>query len=74
MLLQACLGLRVEGSRHRLVIERPRLPPGIDRLQLGGLQVGPQRVDLAFQRLGDRVAAFVERQQGPREATVDVLL
>ncbi|WP_049620839.1 amylo-alpha-1,6-glucosidase [Frateuria defendens] len=74
MLLQACLGLYVDGRRGRLTIERPRLPRDIEQLTLRDLQVGVQRIDLAFRRLGDQVSVFIERQQGPREAKVDVRL
>ena len=41
---------------------RPRLPIGIDRLTIHRLKVGTAEVDLTFQRVGDRVAAFAEGQ------------
>ena len=57
MLLQACLGLRIDGARREVLIDRPDLPKEIERLTLRGLQLGSDRLDLLFQRIGDRVAA-----------------
>ena len=56
MLLQACLGLRIDGHKQEIHIERPRLPPGIDRLVIDRLAVGDEHVALVFERSGDRVA------------------
>jgi hypothetical protein len=41
-------------------VTRPRLPIGIDHLTIRHLRVGDARVDISFQRLGERVAAYVE--------------
>ena len=62
MLLQACLGLSVDGWSGTIHVDRPRLPIGIDRLTIHRLAVGSAMVDLTFQRVGDRVAAFAEGQ------------
>ncbi|MFO1072163.1 MAG: amylo-alpha-1,6-glucosidase [Geminicoccaceae bacterium] len=58
MLLQACLGLRIDGWRHEIHVDRPRLPTGIDRLDLGRLRVGRHEVALTFQRVGGRVVVY----------------
>ncbi len=58
MLLQACLGVTVDGRHGEVHIDRPRLPNGIDRLTLRHLAVGEVTVDLTFQRIGDRVTVF----------------
>ena len=55
MLLQACLGLRVDAWRGEVTIDRPQLPMGVDRLQVGGLDVGGRTVGLVFERVGGRV-------------------
>ena len=60
MLLQACLGLRIDGWRGEIHVDRPRLPIGIDRLTVRHLAVGEIRVDLTFQRVGERVAVYSE--------------
>lgn len=58
MLLQASLGLRIDGWRGEIHVDRPALPPDIDRLVVEGLAVGGERIDLVFQRLEDRVVAL----------------
>jgi glycogen debranching enzyme len=60
MVLQACLGLRIDGWGGTVHVDRPRLPIGIDRLTIRRLVVGGATVDLTFQRVGDRVAVFPE--------------
>src|SRR4029077_10457068 len=48
LLIQACLGLKIEGARNRVVFERPCLPEGIPQLSIRGLRVGSASVDLFF--------------------------
>jgi glycogen debranching enzyme len=72
MLLQACLGLRIDASELTIHVEQPHLPADIDRLQVQHLQVGKQRVDLSFQRLGQRVVALIEQQHGPQPVRLSV--
>ncbi|WP_424140535.1 glycogen debranching N-terminal domain-containing protein [Roseomonas chloroacetimidivorans] len=60
MLLQACLGLKVDGWRGEIQIDRPRLPSGVNRLSLRRLVVGQEQVDLTFERMGERVVAFAD--------------
>jgi glycogen debranching enzyme len=65
LLLQACLGLQIDGWRGEVSVERPRLPIGIDRLTISHLRVGSEIVDLHFQRVGRRVACYLdERHDG----------
>jgi glycogen debranching enzyme len=65
MLLQACLGLRIDGWKGEIQIDRPRLPIGIDKLTISRLSVGSAAVDLHFQRIGKRVASYIdERHEG----------
>jgi len=60
MLLQACLGVSVDGWRNEVHVIRPRLPLGIEQVALRGIEVGPHRLDLVFKRFGERVVAFSE--------------
>ena len=57
MLLQACLGLRVDGFRREIHVDQPQLPIGIDNLIVRSIAIGEDSVDLEFQRLGDRIVA-----------------
>jgi glycogen debranching enzyme len=60
MLLQACLGLEIDGWRGEIRVERPMLPPGIDHVTIRRVVVDSRRVDVVFQRQGDRVSTHLE--------------
>jgi len=64
MMLQACLGLTIDGAAGQVTIVDPHLPIGIDRLWVDRLHVGDQIIDIAFERLGDRVAVNVAGPEG----------
>jgi glycogen debranching enzyme len=65
MLMQACLGLEIDGFRSEIHVTRPRLPIGIDQLSIRRLNVGGTQVDLHFQRVTDRVVAYLDtRHEG----------
>jgi glycogen debranching enzyme len=64
MLLQSCLGLRIEGAQNRVVFERPYLPEGIPQLSIRGLRVANASVDLFFERQRDHVGVQVLEKQG----------
>jgi glycogen debranching enzyme len=55
MMLQACLGLTIDGLAGEIRILDPHLPIGIDRLWIEGLRVGDEKLDLLFERVRDRV-------------------
>jgi glycogen debranching enzyme len=71
MLLQAALGIRIDGGKKEVHIERPLLPEGIESLRVCELPVGEARIDIDFHRLGDDVGAF---PLGHTERGVNVLL
>ena len=60
MLLQACLGIEIDGWRGEVRVERPMLPPGIDYVTVRRIAVGDRRIDAIFQRQGDRVAVHLD--------------
>ena len=60
MLLQACLGVEIDGLRGEIHVDRPHLPEGIDEVRLHDIVLGGRRMDLLFQRIGERVGMFVE--------------
>jgi hypothetical protein len=71
MMLQACLGLSISGTRREVRIVRPTLPAGMARLSIDGLAVGESKVDLRFQLIGQSVAVT----PGPgSDRTVSVVL
>ena len=66
MLLQACLGVEVDGWAGDVHITRPRLPVGVDRLVLRDLEVGERRIDLVFRRSGPDVLAIADGRDAGR--------
>jgi glycogen debranching enzyme len=70
LLLQACLGLEIDAPGQRICLDRPELPPSVDRLTLRDLQVGTARVDLVFERYGEDVGVHIERREGEIEVVV----
>ena len=72
MLLRACLGLNVDAWRREITVEQPRLPVGVDRVQVQGIEIGGKSVSLAFERAGERV--LVDRTGGDAEVRVSARL
>lgn len=68
MMLQACLGITVDGWAGEIRIQEPRLPIGIDSLSIENLGVGDRLTDLAFEHVGRHVTV-----QGGRRSTVPIL-
>jgi glycogen debranching enzyme len=60
MVLQACLGLRIDGARAEIHVDRPHLPQDVDRISIHRILVGQEYVDLTFERMGSRVVAFAD--------------
>ena len=71
LLLESCLGLRVQGSQGRVVFSRPVLPESLKQVSIKGLPVGDASVDVVAVRhdVGD-VGINVVRRQGD----LDVLI
>jgi glycogen debranching enzyme len=55
MLLQAILGISIDGRCQEVHVERPMLPIGIETLSIRDLAVGEARIDVEFHRLGGEV-------------------
>ncbi len=72
MLLQSCLGIHIDGRELTLEVDRPQLPQGIETVELVGLQVGPNRVDVVFSRVDGRVVAFAEQRSGGKRTRFDL--
>lgn len=70
MLLQATLGIRIDGAAKEVHIQRPVLPQGIETLRIGKLPVGDACIDIEFHRLGDQVGTV---PSGHTEGGVNVL-
>lgn len=71
LLIQACLGLEVNGVERRVLLHRPRLPAFIPELRITNLNVAGAILDLYLPRRGDDVGVNVVRRVG--EAAVVVI-
>jgi glycogen debranching enzyme len=70
MLLQATLGIRIDGAAKEVHIQRPVLPQGIESLHVCGLPVGDASIDIEFHRIGGEVGTVPSRHT---EGGVNVL-
>jgi len=70
LLLQACLGLSIDGSKKHVVFDRPYLPEGIPQLWITNLRVAHGRTDLLLERHTGAVRIQVLEKQGEIEVVV----
>jgi glycogen debranching enzyme len=54
LLLQAVLGLHIDGPAQRVTIRNPSIPRSMTRLELDRLRVGSSRISLRIRRFGKR--------------------
>jgi glycogen debranching enzyme len=64
LLLQACLGMRINGKDKEIRFVKPTLPAILDHLQITNLQVGKGAVDLHIKRHLHDVSIYVTRRSG----------
>jgi glycogen debranching enzyme len=64
LMLEACLGLRVDGEGGRVVFQRPTMPNDLDWIEILGLTVGGASVDLLLRRARSDVAIEVLDKRG----------
>ena len=69
-MLGALLGISFDPAGRRVRLERPTLPPWLDRLKLSNLRLGDASLDLLLERRGEEVALHVVRRAGE----IDVML
>jgi glycogen debranching enzyme len=70
LLLEACLGLEVDGPRARVCFHEPALPAVLRELEIHNLHVGAGTVDLFIHRYRDGVGVNVLRREGTVEVSV----
>jgi glycogen debranching enzyme len=70
MMLQACLGLKIDGWTSEITIDHPCLPIGIDSLRIDNLRVCAHDAELLFQHAGERVIGVPGRRSDPKVAVV----
>jgi glycogen debranching enzyme len=70
LLLQACLGLEIDGVQRKLSFNASVLPAQLHKLTLYNLSVGDASIDVALQRTHDGIRVTVLRQQGEIDLVV----
>jgi glycogen debranching enzyme len=68
MLLQAMLGIRIDGQDKTVSVQNPQLPAWLDDLKIENLRVGDKSFDLHFERDGDKVKARIAPANGNASA------
>jgi glycogen debranching enzyme len=53
LLLQAMLGIKIDGRTKTVTVDNPRLPPWLDALSISGLKIGDSSISLEFRRDGN---------------------
>lgn len=64
LLIQSCLGLRIEAPRARLSFSQPVLPSFLEYMEVKNLRIGDAAVDLSFERHAQDVGINVLRREG----------
>jgi glycogen debranching enzyme len=71
MMLQATLGLQIDARRRELVIDRPELPHDVERLDIRGISVCDETIDVQFRRRAEKVVVRTQHT-GPSSIRVIV--
>jgi glycogen debranching enzyme len=64
LLLQSCLGLRIEAQRSRLSFSQPVLPPFLEYIEIKNLRIGDAEVDLLLEHHAKDVGINILRREG----------
>jgi glycogen debranching enzyme len=70
LLLQSCLGLRIDAPGRRLSFVRPVLPPFLQRVEIHNITVADARVDITLDRHPEDVGLTVTRRDGNLEIII----
>jgi glycogen debranching enzyme len=71
MLVQACLGLSIDGVTKRIHFANPTLPSNVDEIEVQRLCIGDAQIDFAARRSCKRVQIEVSQKSGDLEITED---
>ncbi len=68
--LQACLGLSIDGQNSIISFDRPLLPPSLQEVQLQGLSIPSGTADISLTRHGDDVVVKMIQKKGDVELMI----
>ena len=69
-LLQACLGMEIDGAKRCVLLKHPRMPAALDWVRVRQLAVGDSCVDLLFRRHGEDVGVNILERRGKVDVQV----
>jgi glycogen debranching enzyme len=64
LLLQAMLGIDIDGRRGRVTLRQARLPAALDWIRINALTVGSAQIDVLCERRGEDAGVSVLRRSG----------
>lgn len=67
MVLEACLGMTINGNTSQVAFRLPRLPESIQHLHIQNLAVKDARLGLSLEHLGEDVKVRISHKQGQVE-------
>jgi glycogen debranching enzyme len=70
LLLQACLGIRIEALERRIIFDKPTLPPFLDRVRIRNLRVADVSVDIELTRHKQDTGINITRRTGDIEVVI----
>jgi glycogen debranching enzyme len=70
LLLEACLGLRIEGERRRITLANPRLPEFLREVRVTNLPIRDGSIDLLFERHAHDVGVTILRKDADIELMI----
>jgi glycogen debranching enzyme len=73
LLVQACLGISIDGNSNRILFDAPYLPEGIPQLTIKGLRSGKGSADVFLERRNDGVRMDVLDRRGEVEVVATAL-
>jgi glycogen debranching enzyme len=65
LLLQSCLGMKIDATQSSVHFNRPMLPAYLDEVVMKRLRVGRRQIDIRLQRYSETVGVDVLRRDGP---------
>ncbi len=71
MLVQACLGIRINGVAKRIYFSGPTLPSNVDEIQVRRLRIGDAEIDFTARRCAKDVQIELSRESGDVEVVND---
>ncbi len=70
MVLQACLGLRIDDMHKKIIFDKPYLPHGLRQLAIKDMQCGGAHIDLLLEREADSVSVNIPEKNKDIEIVI----